>query len=186
MSTKIYNGIKFKSKDFNEVLKQLQDIKPKALELLEIDDSSLEYVIMRNSLLDKDVFNIWDLIKNDLQFANEWMFKVVLFPTDEGDIYGYYMNVIAAYASLLNDISEEFVYYNNTDHPEEIDYVDWERRGTKWDLILPLPYIVDNGFSYDIISVRDLEPHVYRKRIKEVVEVMKRDHKINSVLNGED
>jgi len=182
MSTKIYNGIKFKSNNFKEVLDQLILLKKPALDLLEIKDLDIEYIILKNNLIDKDHFTIWDFMNNSVEFLSYYIFKVIIFPTTEGDIYGYCFN--SKYLGLLDDISDEFSYYDNTDHPEDIDYADWDWRGMKWDEILKSYHIKDNGFSYDIIGSNDLDARTFRKRIKEVLEVMKRDNKINSILGN--
>ena len=183
MSTKIFNGMKFKSKDWKEVLDQLMELKPKALELVKIEDDDLDYFIAKDNLLDRDVFDIWDHLKSSEYFIGSFHFKVVLFPTKEGDIYGYYMGN-NKYTKLLDGIYDEFNYWNHTDFPDDLDYADWEWRGMKWDeLTGDLYYISDAGFNFNIVGINDLNAVLIRKQIAGVVEIMKRDQKIDDVLN---
>ena len=54
MSTKIYNGIKFNSKNFKEILDQILSIRPKAIEIGEkMLSTSLPNFIKYNNLIDK-------------------------------------------------------------------------------------------------------------------------------------
>ena len=183
MSTKIFNGMKFKSKDWKEVLDQLMELKPKALELVKIEDDDLDYFIAKDNLLDKDAFDIWNHLKSSDHFIGSFHFKVVLFPTKEGDIYGYYMGN-NKYTKLLDDIYDEFNYWNHTDGPEDMDYADWEWQGMKWDELLGDHFnISDAGLNFSIISINDLNSSLIRKQIREVSEIMKRDRKIDNVLN---
>ena len=184
MSTEIFNGMKFKSRDYKEVLDQLMVLKPKAIELLEIDDDSLEYFIVKYNLIDRDAFDIWNHLKSNEHFIGSFHFKVVLFPTKEGDIYGYHMCDRNKYKHLLDGIYDEFNYWDHTDGPGDIDYAEWEWQGMKWEELLgDSSYISDAGFNFNIVGINDLNPQLIRKQIGNLVEVMKRDQKINDVLN---
>lgn len=184
MSTKIFNGMKFKSRDFKEVLDQLKGLKPKAIEMIDIDDDSLEYLISKDNLIDRDAFDIWNHLKSSEHFIGSFHFKVVLFPTKEGDIYGYHMCGDHKYVELLDGIYDEFNYWNHTDCPDDLDYADWEWQGMKWEeLIGDSYYISDAGFNFNIVGINDLNAALIRKQIAGVVEIMKRDQKIDDVLN---
>ena len=184
MSTKIFNGMKFRSKDWKEVLDQLIALKPNALELVKIEDDDLYYLIENDNLLDIDEFDIWNHLKSSDRFIRSFHFKVVLFPTKEGDIYGYYMGN-NKYTKLLDDIYDEFNYWNHTDGPADMDYADWEWQGMKWEELLDDRFnISDAGLNFNIIGINDLNSALIRKQIREVVEIMKRDRKIDDVLNN--
>ena len=177
--------MKFKSKDWKEVLDQLISLKPKAIELLEIDDDTIEYFISKDNLIDKDIFDIWNHLKSSDFFIGCFNFKIILFPTKEGDIYGYYSCDGNKYKKLLDGIYDEFNYWDHTDVPDDIDYAEWEWQGMKWEeLIGNSYYFADAGFNFNIIGINDLNDRLVRKQIEGVVEIMKRDRKIDDVLNN--
>jgi len=187
MSTKIYNGMKFLSRDWKEVLDQLSSIKSKAIEIgndsVRVGD--IELFITSNKLLDKKEWDIFNSIQrsNHLDcFAIQINFSVILYPTKEGDIYGYYFNSIPKYENLLKPFYTEFCYYDNTDQPDYLTEDEWYDRGEKWDELVPNRYI-DSGFQFTIVSQDDLDRQSIQEKITKVLAYVKRDNKIEKIIS---
>jgi len=189
MSTKIYNGVKFKSRDWKEVLDQLISLKEVAIEMgnNSIRKRDLETFIVANKLIDKDTFDIFSHIKgsvnddyNNYLFSIRIKFSVMLYPTKEGDIYGYYFTGINEYDKLLDPFVDEYMYYDNTDRPEELTDEEWDERGKKWDEMVPDRFS-DTGFKYQIVSADDLDRRQIQDLIKEVMAYLKRDNKLEEL-----
>ena len=193
MSTKIYNGVKFKTKDFNEVLTLLNDIRVKSIEIgnNSITMVDLEEYINYSGLIKLTAFEIFMKFKNDLsvdvsyfksQFLPDFKFKIYLYPTKEGDIYGYFIGELNEYENLIRDVTDDFSYYDNCDAPDDINYVDWECRGVKWDELIPSGSFAENSFTYTIVNGCDLDRSLIQTKIKEVLGYLDRDNKLNSIL----
>jgi len=193
MSTKLYNGIKFKSNDIREVLDQLISIKNKANEIALdlLDDRSLALFIESNNLLDKDKWEISREILDALESSNynKWKFKprmyfsVVIYPTKEGDIYGYYFDSDKKeFNDLLKPFYTDFHYQNNSDKPDDISDEEWKFRELKWDELLPGDKFADSGLKYDIVTGDTLDIFDLQDKIKIILDKLKRDNKINQVV----
>ena len=193
MSTKIYNGIKFNSTDWKEVLEQLRSIKEEAVEQsLNRLTAGLTQFIIGNKLLDKDYYEIYTELKSALRnpvrssFLPGFNFSVILYPTREGDIYGYYFDGLSTHSKLLDQFVTEYAYYDNTDHPDDIDYVDWCARGDKWDELVTHTF-AEAGFLYNIVSEIDLDKSNILYDIRLLIEPLRlresRDNKINTVID---
>jgi len=173
--------MKFRSSNYKDVFDQLYALKEEAIKMIDIDDDTLEYLIYKNKLQDNDSFDILNRLRESVDFRNLFIFKVVLFPTNEGVIYGYHICGNNNYIKLLDGLYDEFEYWNHTDKPEDIDYTDWDWRGLKWDELLKTHYIEDSGMVVNIVSINDIDPHIIRKQIRSLLEIMKRDKKISDL-----
>lgn len=189
MSTKIYNGIKFKSRDWKEVLDQLISIKKEAVKIGNdsIKKRDLELFIPTNKLIDSDYFEIFDTLRSAIgedytrkAFVPNFKFSVILYPSLEGDIYGVYFNDINEYLPLLNPFFDEYCYYDNSDQPEDLTEEEWSERGRRWDEMVPDRF-TDTGFKYDIVSPSDLDRSIVQGKIKEVMAYLKRDIKLEEI-----
>jgi hypothetical protein len=193
MSTKLYNGIKFKSNNIKEVLDQLISVKETAKQIAidSISDRDLSLFINANKLLDSDAW----VIANELKEAiasdnyNRWSFKprlkfsVIVYPTTEGDIYGYYFDCDKKeYNDLIKPFYTDFHYQNQTDPPNDVSEKDWDFRRDKWDELLKDRFM-DTGFSYEIVSGDDLDFFDLVDKIKIVLDKLKREEKINQVID---
>lgn len=171
MSTKIYTGIKFKTKDPSELLKQLRSLKDPGLDIASTKIITTASVVMscsmdqlkqirllRKNPKDKssiyfDIYHAW--IKYHDRFAIERyipsvFFNVVIF-FYEGDIYGIWYGS-HHYKHLIMSIAEDFHYQNQTDAPENIPYEEFEARGKIWDKLIGWESVSLCGFTYDIIK----------------------------------
>ena len=193
MSTKLYNGIKFKSNNIREVLDQLMSIKDKANEIALdlLPDDRLALFITTNDLLDKDK---WDISRelidalstsnsNKWTFIPRFHFSVVVYPTKEGDIYGYYFDSDKKeFHDLLKPLYTDFHYQNQTDPPSDVSEEEWEFRESKWDELLPGDKFADSGLKYDIVTGDTLDLMDLREKIETILGKLKRESKINQVI----
>ena len=191
MSTKLYNGIKFKSNNIKEVLDQLISVKETAKQIAidSISDKDLSLFIGANNLLDNDAWYIANEIKDAIASDNynRWKFKprlkftVVVYPTNEGDIYGYYFDADKKeYNDLIKPFYTDFHYQNQTDPPNDVTEKEWDFRREKWDELLKDRFM-DTGFTYEIVSGDDLDFFDLVDKIKIVLDKLKRDKKIENL-----
>lgn len=115
-----------------------------------------------------------------MAFTPNFKFSVILYPSIEGDIYGYYFNHLNEYLPLLNPFFDEYCYYDNTDQPEDLTEEEWYERGQRWDKMVPNRFS-DTGLTYDIVSSSDLDPSIIRVKIKEILGYLKRDSKLEEI-----
>lgn len=188
MSTKIYNGVKFKSKDWKEVLDQLISVKEKAIQIAfsSIKKRDLELFILSNNLIDKDSYEIVDALKNSnptrAAFVPRIYFSIILYPTREGDIYGYYFDSDnQKYLDLINPFFDDFHYQNQGDKPDNITDDEWDFRESKWDELVRYKF-KDSGFTYDFVTYEDIDSHDIRTIINEILGYLKRDVKIEQII----
>jgi len=194
MSTKLYNGIKFKSNNIKYVLDQLMSIKKRANEIALdlLDDESLALFISANNLLDKNKWEISREMLDALESSNynKWNFKprlhfsVVVYPTTEGDIYGYYFDSDKQeFNDLLKPFYTDFHYQNQTDSPTDVTEEEWNFRREKWDELLPGDKFADSGLQYNIVTGDSLDIWDLQDKIALVLEKIKRQSKIDQVLD---
>ncbi len=192
MSTKLYNGIKFKSNNMREVLDQLMSIKKRANDIAIdlLDDRSLALFIDTNNLLDKDKWETTREVIDALDSSNHnrWKFKprlhfsVVVYPTKEGDIYGYYFDSDKKeFYDLLKPFYTDFHYQNQTDPPTDVTEEEWNFRELKWDELLPGDKFSDSGLQYDIVTGETLDIWDLEDKIEIILDKMKRDRKIENL-----
>lgn len=191
MGTRIYDGVKFKSKDFKEVLDQLTSIKKECIDIAEksFKKDDIELFVTSNKLTDKsnrDVFNAIKLAAVhpnpfEYSFSLRFKFSIVLYPTKEGDIYGYFFSSNHKYEPLLKQFVDEFEYYDSSDKPDNITDEEWSARSDKWDELVPNRFD-ETGFTFNIVSIHDVEMGTLRTKIDEVMSYIKRDNTINEVL----
>jgi len=193
MSTKLYNGIKFKSNNIKEVLDQLISVKETAKKIAidSISDRELSLFIATNKLLDKDCFTITrELIEAvDSNSYNKWSFvprlhfSVVIYPTKEGDIYGYYFDSNKKeFRDLIEPFYTDFHYQNQTDPPTDVTEEEWDFRREKWDELIDYKF-KDTGLTYELVTGDDLDIFDLEEKIKIVLDKLKREEKINQVID---
>jgi hypothetical protein len=187
MSTKIYNGIKFNSKNFKEILDQIVSIKPKAIDIaVEKLRKSLPNFIKYNNLIDKDEYEISIVLTDSLStssdkcFIPRVSFTIFFYPTKEGDVYGYFFDSnVSEYSKLLDPFCTDFHYQNQSDKPDDISEEEWDFRSDKWDELVDYNFR-DSGFMYEVVSKDDIGAQMISK-IREILEPLKRDIKIESL-----
>jgi hypothetical protein len=161
-----------------------------ALDLL--DDESLALFISANNLLDKNKWEISREMFDALESSNynKWNFKprlhfsVVVYPTTEGDIYGYYFDSDKQeFNDLLKPFYTDFHYQNQTDSPTDVTEEEWNFRREKWDELLPGDKFADSGLQYNIVTGDSLDIWDLQDKIALVLEKIKRQSKIDQVLD---
>ena len=180
MSLKIYNGIKFKSKNIPEIISQLYAIKDQAKknsnDYLMNDGGRIVHLMVKNKIIDNfediftkeftsdDYWNVDRLITESLdsrwrdRMEPNFNFNVCVIPWTDGNVYGiYYDDDIEENRALLNDIADEYHYQNQTDQPDDIDDEEWSERRDVWNEIFD-KYCSPNdaGFIYEIVTSSDL------------------------------
>jgi len=191
MSTKLYNGIKFKSNNIREVLDQLISIKDKAKQIAldSIKDKDLDLFINCNKLLEKDPFDISRemLTAMDNTHSGIWRFvpnihfSVVIYPTVEGDIYGYYFDSNKKeYRDLLEPFYTDFHYQNQSDRPDDISNEEWDFRCAKWDELLEDRF-KETGLSYEIVTGESFDIWEIEDKVKSIIGILKRDKTIEDL-----
>jgi len=178
MSTKVYNGIKFKSKDFNIILKQLKSLRAPAKEIAinDLKNFQMRVFIGNEDLIDN---NPYDVVKKMEISSNKNMrdhedilinFHVVIYPHPNGNIYGYFFDDIREYKKLLlvDKICEDYHYQNQTDmsnydedkeswksmtkkRQNELEN-NWEERNDIWEYLIGYGTFSENGFLYEIVD----------------------------------
>jgi hypothetical protein len=175
-----------------EVLDQLMSIKKRANDIAIdlLDDRSLALFIDTNNLLDKDKWEITREVIDALDSSNHnrWKFKprlhfsVVVYPTKEGDIYGYYFDSDKKeFYDLLKPFYTDFYYQNQTDPPTDVSEEEWKFRELKWDELLPGDEFSDSGLKYDIVTGETLDIWDLEDKIEIILDKMKRDRKIENL-----
>lgn len=187
MSTKIYNGVVFKSNSMEEILKEFIKIKDIAIKEhnknLTIED--IIFFIKYKELEDKTVCEIFSKLQENIdeRFRRitdvNFNFSIVLFPHKD-KIYGiYFTDYQDEDSELLSELIEDYHYQDQCDKPEHIPYDEWEERRETWDELIGYDSISDRGFSYTFCSGKDLdiiETHNKIKEAKEKIEEYEKQH----------
>jgi hypothetical protein len=197
MSTKIYHGIRFKSKDIHQVTLQLTKIRDKAIELgnaevnknlgvaisvaLTEKNKQFKEELTKEKFLDNpDTFIQlleWEIensfrAKSRKAYEPRFLFSVMLFSHSDGTLYGYYLDDgHPEYKKLLlEEIAEEFHYQNQTDPPENIPEDEFKKRGEIWDEILGSDSLIDRGWEFSIVRPEHFT--LDRNKAKEMLKKM--------------
>jgi hypothetical protein len=167
MSTKIYNGIKFKSKNLDEIINSLVElrhkVKPKVIDRLVNEISANNKNLYNLNLTDHTLFyrdlleklkKEWNLNIDDIGIG--YRVFIYYYPKD-CNYYGYYINYNyfpdQENPLFTNDIALDFHYQNQTDKPEDISDDAWKYRLNVWDYCLPgLGRLQERGLRFDIIN----------------------------------
>ena len=193
MSLKVYNGIKFKSKDITEVISQLHSIKEQAVKnsnnnlikqnsrfiRILIDNgliSNAEEVFTKTFSKDPDgYFDIDNLVQQNLESRIrkisdlDFNFYVVVIPWTDGNIYGISLHDgISENYELLKDFADEYHYQNQTDKPDEISDEEWFERDEIWNEIFD-KYLCPNdaGLIYEVVTPSDVDYGISKRAIEE-------------------
>lgn len=184
MSTKIYNGIKFKSNDMKEILQQLQNVRKEALKIcndlitnVNIEDYLL-YKFNKIDLANKSSHEINKIMSNDIMINDEaanlfldFKCSIFIIPHEDGNVYGgQFCSGVESYKELLKPYIEEYHYQNQTDKPDNISDDEWNERDEIWENIFKNFWTFPEvGFGYEIVKASDL--HLY-SRIKKVMNII--------------
>ena len=189
MSLKVYNGIKFKSKDMQDIVKSLHNIRKQAIE------NSIEYaknnpndfvLTMVDSIddafkLNVDDFGINHKCQKKVQSSLEkswrtgedpnFLFSVVIIPWEDAYYGCVYDDQISANRALLKDIADDFHYQNQTDQPEDISDEEWSKREQIWNDIFDTYFTPgEAGLTYEIVKSDDFNDIEHDNLVKDIVD----------------
>ena len=185
MSTKIYNGIKFKSNNIVEILEQLQNVRTEVLkicntsEIVKDEDLSdfITYYGLDENIKPYSSIEINRKMINSLETEDEiaylflrFNFSICVIPYKDGNIYGGLFCDNVNYKKYIEPYAEEFHYQDQTDRPEEITEEEWENRRNIWDEIFDKFWTFSEvGLKYEIVGPKDFRMY---KRIDEVLKTL--------------
>lgn len=175
MSTKLYNGIKFKSNKLGVVIRQLNSLKEDARKnVMETFTNTgcfnfrMMCVLYGDSLKKgKKVEDAWDferILRNELRKPNNsfnYMFGVTIFER-KNKLYGIYFDHTYKNFEMLfdRDIAVDYHYQNQTDKPDDVSWRNWNFREQVWEDIFEdiscLWIPKEAGVSYDIVDINDI------------------------------
>lgn len=162
MSTKIYNGIKYKTNNLHELLKMFKKKREQAEKICikNFLDRELRFFISMNNLEEKEPFNIFMEISKsaskDERTIKDFNYTLsfIVFPHKSGDLYGYYLNDnISEYQKIVKSVSTDFHYQNQVDKPKAISVKKWNERRDIWEELLPgIGRLDDHGFIFKLVK----------------------------------
>lgn len=161
MSTKIYTGIRFKTKSLVTLMEHLRKIREDSLKIARIHKGELELFIKMKGLEGKSKFEIYGCVYEELTKSFgiinfRFLFNIVVIPHKTG-LYGIYFDSgNKEYFKLLKPYCTDFHYQNSSDKPERISDKSWERREKYWNDMLPDAGVPsENGLVFNFIKASD-------------------------------
>ena len=178
MSTKIYNGVVFKSNSMEDILKNFVKIREKAIEkhneMITVEE--LMFFISQNQLENEHTFKILHELENNIMSRCRritdvnFNFSIVLFPHKE-KIYGiYFTDFQEEDYKLICDMFDDYHYQDQCDRPEHISEEEWEERYKTWDEIIGYDTISSRGFLYTFCGAYDLDTMTIFEKIRQAKE----------------
>lgn len=173
MSIKLYNGFVFKSNDIREIRNNINEFR-KQLEPL-VYQKTVEYFADESYMLfdynsTHGIPNKGILTQIYRKFAEkqdevrvkgvrdpsvDFQFNVIVIPSED-KFYGLFYTEQTDFAKLWkeSDLYEEYMYWNNTDQPEDITVEEWRERGDVWESLLAEHHYVPAlaGMSFSVIQ----------------------------------
>ena len=179
MSLKVYTGIKFKSKNLNEILGQLNSIKEQAIKnVIEYyinNPVQIEEFIQSKNFDESYINEVTDCIseqkvnsdtmytfvksfkssmaKDYIDWADIYAKFIVHIIPYKGKYYGYYTcGDIKENEKLLFQFVDDFYYQNQTDKPDDITTREWNKRAKVWNTVF-----YDNENDYTGLQFRIID-----------------------------
>lgn len=175
MSFKVYNGVKFKTNSLYELKEQLLSIKKECIKAANdaINTTDIYNLTLMNKIeiSEENIVNIWKTVSEEIRtcspFAPLFNFSIIIYPYEDGTLYGViFADGIKEFRDLIDKYCEDFYYWDNVDMPPDVSEEEWKHRMNVWNNIFSnSARYSDAGFSYEIVSYRDLS----LRRIKEVL-----------------
>lgn len=172
MSTKIHNGFVFNTTDLMEIYEHINEFR-KQLQPL-VYDKTVQYFAEEcttlydmRSLSGEKIHGIFSEVYQNFKLKQDevrvkmvrdpsvdFQFSITIIPTAD-KFYGLFYTEQSDFADMWadSDMVSEYVYYNNTDHPDGITEEEWDARGDMWDSLLnPFGDIpAEAGFTFSVI-----------------------------------
>ena len=182
MSLKVFNGVKFKSRNLPEIIHELYSVKEHAVDnsnQYQIDNPDKviqtllknKFVENKEDLFDEVLFDdkkYWEggkIIKESLEqtwrpySCPDFLFNICIIPWKDGNIYGcVYADDILENIKLVEHLYDEYHYQNQTDKPDDISDEQWSERKNIWNEIFD-EYCTpsDAGLVYEIVKPDDFD-----------------------------
>ena len=185
MSTKIYNGIRFRSRNLREVLSQLQSRRDRIVERMNYNLSKHDIHFFMN-MHELTQESKWMDLRLQLTKALEKRYRPIWTPNfivtlviipikEDNDILGVIYadgreDIIRA---EFNDILEDFGYWDNSDPDDDVTKEIWNERRRKWESLNLYKPMNELGFIYELVKPGDLNMTRIKTLFDDVVEDMK-------------
>ena len=185
MSTKIYNGIRFRSRNLREVLSQLQSRRDGIVERMNNNLTKHDiHFFMNMSERTSNIkwMDVWLELTKTLEKHNRpiwipsFVVTLVIIPIKEdNDILGvvYADGREDIIRDEFKDIFEDFGYWDNSDPDEDVAEELWEERKRKWESLNLYKPMNELGFVYELVKPGDLSMTRVKTLFDEVIEDMK-------------
>lgn len=196
MSTKIYNGIRFRSRNLREVLSQLQSRRDGIVERMNNNLTKHDiHFFMNMSERTSNIkwMDIWLELTKTLEKHNRpiwipsFVVTLVIIPIKEDhDILGvvYADGREDIIRDEFKDILEDFGYWDNSDPDEDVAEELWEERERKWESLNLYKPMNELGFVYELVKPGDLSMTRVKTLFDEVIEDMKTETSNKESENG--
>lgn len=191
MSAKLYNGIRFKSRNMADILQQLvslrKDIVKYANNLLDVEE--IKFFIIINKLNDANCHEIFRKIIDSLNSTNRTIlsirfnFSIALIPEKNGYVYGYYFVDYEEYFDLIKPFVEDYHYQNQCDKPDNISNREWNNRRKKWDKLLGYDTFSQRAFTFSMVDSNDLDIFSTLKKIEKAIDEIKYENNNKNILS---
>lgn len=183
MSTKLYYGIRFKSRNMADILQQLISVRKDAVklanELLTVEE--LKSFIILNDLIDSYNHTVFNALRGNLNSNNRTIldvnfnFLISLIPEKNGYVYGYYFADHPEYYKLIEPFVDDYHYQNQCDKPSDISNRAWNYRRKKWDKILGYDSFKERAFNFSMVNLSDLYFSETLEKIKIAFDEIKKE-----------
>ncbi len=185
MSTKIYNGIRFRSRNLRDVLSQLQSRRDGIVERMNnnLTKHDIHFFMNMSERTSKNKWmDVWLELTKTLEKHNRpiwipsFVVTLVIIPIKEdNDILGvvYADGREDIIRDEFKDILEDFGYWDNSDPDEDVAEELWEERKRKWESLNLYKPMNELGFVYELVKPGDLSMTRVKTLFDEVNEDMK-------------
>lgn len=196
MSTKIYNGIRFRSRNLRDVLSQLQSRRDGIVERMNNNLTKHDiHFFMNMSERTSNIkwMDVWLELTKTLEKHNRpiwipsFVVTLVIIPIKEdNDILGvvYADGREDIIRDEFKDILEDFGYWDNSDPDEDVAEELWEERERKWESLNLYKPMNELGFVYELVKPGDLSMTRVKTLFDEVIEDMKTETSNKESENG--
>lgn len=186
MSTKLYYGIRFKSRSMADILQQLVSIRKETVKLANdlLTVEEIKDFIVLNNLTNSYKYVIFNALKNDLDakcrtiLSINFNFTISLIPEKNGYVYGYYFaDHQQEYFKMIEPFVDDYHYQNQCDKPDDISTQDWSCRRKKWDKLLGYDSFAQRAFNFIMVNSSDLDFHATLTKINMAIDELKEELK---------
>lgn len=177
MSTKIYNGFKFKDSDFRRIHEQMEelrafikvDAKIRTIDYLrervvkEFDMAASRNLKLEPRLVGRLSMDLWDRQRKIVDTKRrdpevDFSFSIVILIDPKTDaFYGLFYTEQKDWELHVQSMPwfVDYSYWNNTDRPTSISKEEWEERSQTWERVVGWSPPSQRGYTFEV------ETHLY-------------------------